>query len=357
MRSLPFLLVFLAGLPLACIPAADPGDGEAPGASARGGVPPSAQTGGRAGSGGAVMTGGTAVEPAGTGGMIGATGGRDGSGGAVVADSAAPVPDVGSHDAGGPADSAGPPPTGSVASPACAMGAKVPGPDGTQTIKQGERNRTFIIRLPSGYDGKRPFPILLAFHGAGGGAPSFESGAFAAISRMVAPKAIRIFPQAFAGNTWARDEPDDVKYIDLLFEWLKTNICYDEAKVFSSGQSSGAYFSHRLACDRGDLIRGIATNSGGKRREAPLDCAKPVSAWISGGKGDSAGHVMAAQQARDVWVKRAECSMTTMPTTPSPCVAYQGCRPGYKVHFCLHDGGHPLPGYAPSGIHNFLFGE
>jgi poly(3-hydroxybutyrate) depolymerase len=166
-----------------------------------------------------------------------------------------------------------------------------------------------------------------------------------------------VFPQAFGGNTWSRDEPDDVLYMDAVMEWLKTRVCYDSARVFAGGQSSGAYFSHRWACDRGTVVRAVTTNSGGQRRERALDCKSPVSAWVSTGASDDPGHVMGTRQARDAWAKLAGCTtMNPTPTMPSPCVAMQGCRPGYKVHYCEHGGGHAMPSYAPGGMVNFLFG-
>jgi len=233
----------------------------------------------------------------------------------------------------------------------------VPAPDGNQSLMDRGKNRTFIVRMPTGYDGKKPFPILLAFHGAGGGAAAFERGAFGGLSRMAAGDAIRIFPQAFGGNTWSRDEDDDVLFMDALIEWLKTRVCYDTARVFASGQSSGAYFSHRFACDRGQIVRAVATNSGGQRRERALDCKSPVSAWTSTGAMDNPGHVMGTRQARDVWAKLAGCSLEgARPTNPAPCVSYPNCRPGYAVHFCQHNGGHALPGYATNAIYTFLFG-
>ena len=134
------------------------------------------------------------------------------------------------------------------------------------------KSRTFIIRMPTGYDGKRALPVMFAFHGAGGGAAAFEKGVFGTLSKMAADKAVRIFPQAFGGNTWSRDEDDDVKFMDALIAWLGTKVCYDTARVFAVGQSSGSYFSHRFACDRGNIVRAVATNSGGQRKERPLEC-------------------------------------------------------------------------------------
>jgi polyhydroxybutyrate depolymerase len=145
-------------------------------------------------------------------------------------------------------------------------------------------------------------------------------------------------------------------FMDAIAQWLDGKVCYDKGQVFASGQSSGSYFSHRFACDRGNIVRAVATSSGGQRKERPLACKLPVSAWLSNGAGDDPGHVMGTQQARDIWAALAGCSKETVPVMPSPCVAYKGCRPGYAVHYCQHPGGHPFPSYGTAGVTGFLFG-
>jgi poly(3-hydroxybutyrate) depolymerase len=234
----------------------------------------------------------------------------------------------------------------------------VPGPGGVQTIMATGNSRRFILRMPGGYDGRRALPLMFAFHGAGGGAASFETGAFGALSRMTADRAVRVFPDALTG-TWSRDEKDDLLFIDAVIEWLKPRVCFDTARVFATGHSSGAYFSHRLACNRGKLIRAVATNSGGQRREYPLGpCDGPVAAWMSTGSSDNPGHVMGTQGARDEWLKTNRCGAERpIPASPSPCVAHPGCPRGFAVHYCQHPGGHALPGFASAAIFQFLFGS
>jgi polyhydroxybutyrate depolymerase len=249
-----------------------------------------------------------------------------------------------------------PPASGPLPSGACAGGAMMPGPSGNQTIQANGKSRTFIIHMPTGYDGKRALPLMFSFHGAGGGAAAFEGSAFGSIAKMAADKAVRIFPQAFAGDTWSRDEPDDVLFIDALMAWLEPKVCFDKSRVFATGHSSGAYFSHRLGCDRGGMyIRAVATNSGGQRKERALDCKSPVAAWMSTGRADNPGHVMGTQQARDVWAKLAGCTTMSTPTDPSPCVTMTGCREGYPVTYCEHGGGHAPPAFVPGAIYKFLF--
>jgi polyhydroxybutyrate depolymerase len=314
------------------------------------------ETGGSGGgeaTGGKPGTGGSPVQPG--------TGGAPMEGPTVKVDARAqetePTPDASApEDTGAPADSGSTAPAGITPSPACAGTAAKPPPSGNQTMMANGKNRTFIIRPPTGYDGKKPLPVLFLFHGAGGGAAAYEGSPFGSIGKMAADKAWRVLPQAYGGNTWSRDEPDDVKFMGELVTWLDGKICYDKAAVFATGQSSGAYFSHRFACDRGDIVRAVATNSGGQRKERPLECRTPVSAWTSTGLADDPGHVMGTRQADEVWRKLAGCSTEKVPTGVGPCMAYKGCNPGYAVHHCEHPGGHAPPGYAPGGAFQFLFG-
>jgi poly(3-hydroxybutyrate) depolymerase len=310
--------------------------------------------------------------PAGTGGAGGSSSGEPvsdaapnaGGSGGVAPDSGSPAADrsadlSGSSSAdaaveGGRADA--PPASDRGPSPACAAGAMVPGPNGAQTIMVTGKSRRFIIRMPGGYDGKKPLPVIFAFHGAGGNGASFETGVMAGLSRMAADRALRVFPDAL-GGTWSRDEKDDVMFIDAIIEWMSSRVCYDTGRIFVTGQSSGAYFANRVACDRTPIIRAVATNSGGQRREYPLGpCKAPAAAWLSNGASDNPGHVWGTQQARDEWLKTNHCAPgNPMPTSPAPCVSYPGCPAGYAVHYCQHPGGHGFPGYATGGIFNFFF--
>lgn len=319
--------------------------------------PPGTDTGGSDGTGGAPETGGSGG---------GAQGGKGGAGTTEIPpekpDARAPDPEpspdaTAAVDTGAPSDAGGgAAPMGVTPSPLCAGGAVMPPPSGNQTIMANGKNRTFIVRPPTGYDGKKPLPVMFAFHGAGGGAASFEGSVFGSVGKMAADKAWRVFPQAYGGNTWSRDEPDDVAFMGALMKWMDEKACYDKGAVFATGQSSGAYFSHRFACDRGDLVRAVATNSGGQRKERPLDCKSPVSSWTSTGLADDPGHVMGTRQANEVWRKLAGCSTETVPTGVGPCVAYKGCKPGYAVHHCEHPGGHAPPSYTAAGVYGFLFG-
>jgi len=76
----------------------------------------------------------------------------------------------------------------------------------------------------------------------------------------------------------------------------------------------------------------------------------------SGGRasGGSAGAGM-AQPIIDALVGYNGCSMDTKPVDPSPCVEYQGCRPGYPVVWCVRPNDpHAIPSFAAAAIAKFF---
>ena len=81
--------------------------------------------------------------------------------------------------------------------------------------------------------------------------------------------------------TWERDYMDDLLYFDAVAEWLKGHVCFDSGRIFATGQSSGAFFSHTLGCHRAGVLRALAPHAGGKRDFA--GCKGPVAAWIAHG--------------------------------------------------------------------------
>jgi polyhydroxybutyrate depolymerase len=124
--------------------------------------------------------------------------------------------------------------------------------------------------------------------------------------------------------------------------------------VFAGGLSSGGFFSNTLGCQRGDVLRGIAPVSAGPRDMN--NCKGNVAAWIADGKNDELVSPRQGMSARDFWLNRNGCS-TSNPRVigdATNCVAYDGCKAGFPVQWCLHDGGHFWPRSANLGLWTFF---
>jgi poly(3-hydroxybutyrate) depolymerase len=314
---------------------------------------------GAGGSGGPGGSGGSDQ----TGGKSGGAGGSGASGGSaadasVQGDDAAPDEPEPNGDGGatsGDTAPAPPPsPTTTTPSMACGMG-KAPPMQGYHTIQVGAAMRKYILRLPAAYDGKKPWPVIFAFHGAGGqDATTFDNGfGFKAAN---GDKAVLVFgealPRPAGGRSWMIDTAANMAFMDALIEWLKNNVCIDSSRLFATGQSSGGYFSQTLGCQRGHVFRAVAPSSGGIRDF--VNCMGNPAVWMSHGTGD-AGTLKDVADAKKYWLDHKKCSLTGMkPVDPAPCVAYQGCVDNVPFIFCEHNGGHPWPPYATKGVWTFF---
>jgi poly(3-hydroxybutyrate) depolymerase len=130
--------------------------------------------------------------------------------------------------------------------------------------------------------------------------------------------------------------------------------------VFSTGHSFGAMMTNALGCYRGDVLRAIAPVAGSPPnggRGGAATCTGEVAAWLAHGENDTTvDYMKSGIPSRDFWLTRNGCTMTSEPTTPSPCVAYQGCRDGLPVHWCVHQNMHDWPSFAGAGIWAFFAG-
>jgi poly(3-hydroxybutyrate) depolymerase len=353
------------------VPACQPSMGDPEPSSERGTGGSSSGSGGNAsGSGGSQSSAGSGGTPSGSG-----SGGSTGSGSGGSSDSTGGTTGGGTGGDSSPAGSGGS--TSDAGSTGTPDGSSEPGPSaptgGTKTsegcgtapmptvgyhdIDVGGLKRRFILRVPATYDGKKAWPVVFAFHGAGNqNASTFDKGfAFGPENK---DKTILIYGESLSSggsNTWMTlsQHPANMAYVDAMIDWAKKNLCIDPTRIFSTGQSSGGYFSQTLACQKGDVFRAVASNSGGERYFE--NCKGNPGVMLSYGKGDESSHTTAAMKATTFWIARKMCKADgPMPVDPSPCVSYQNCKDGIPFVLCAHPGGHPLPGYAPKGFWNFF---
>jgi polyhydroxybutyrate depolymerase len=369
----------------ACSPEATPAiDGGRSGAggttkTSAGGSAGTAPAAGGAGGGANVGTSmGAGGGGAGTGGVTGMGGAGTGGGaggGSSATDADNPdsgvAPDLGGSDS--TRDTASSPPrTGR--SPGC--GKPVMGSatswlrhdiDVTVAVEYVPRfsKRAYFTRPPANYDPQKAYPVT--FWGHGCGASGAESTPL--MGGPAAQNSIHVFLLAIGGcfSTSKANSPD-VPYFDLALSEIESQFCVDKSKIFVSGYSSGAWLSNLLACQRGDVIRGMGTAAGG----LPIDrgtCPGPVAAIMTGDTGDTANPIVNIDKAtgidrgsgaaRDRLLMENGCSKETMPWDPMfpGCVAYQGCKPGYPVVWCQTSGqGHSngvQGGLSPRGFWKF----
>ena len=294
---------------------------------------------GGAGSGGAGTAGG------GTGGgVVGAAGASAAgapasNGGAASAGGAASGGRGGAPATGGAAGQsaggAGGAAAGSKASAGCAAAA-------SQGLNQwvdgmvmtGGANRPYSVRLPSNYDFKRAYPVIVLLHGCGSGTNNVP------MEKATGADAILVRGTGSAADTcWDTSANGaDVAFFDAMVASVKAKFCADESRFFVVGYSSGSWLANQLTCIRANVLRGAATVTGGEAAQG--NCGGPVARIFIHDSDDTTNVISGSEKARDRQLTQNSCNKSAQPTPvdPSPCQLYSGCTAGYPVEWCQTSG-------------------
>jgi poly(3-hydroxybutyrate) depolymerase len=309
-----------------------PTGGASPGAGGAGTGGADAPTGGR-------VTGGVAAGGSGPG-----TGGTNRDGG--------PASSGGSTGAGG----------GTGAKPTAGCGLATFPASGKYTIDVGGTQRSYIIKLPTGFDNTKPFRLVMTWHGLGGTAERTANagyeGSYYGLEPLSNGQAIFTSGQGLSdsmGTGWANTNGQDVKFVKALVDYLRKTYCIDDSRIFSVGKSYGGLFSNTLGCAMGDVFRAIAPQSSWLETANPT-CVGQTAVFIDHGDTDTTIALSRGEAARDLWLKNNHCGTTTKPwdSPETTCVAYDGCDADKPVIWCKFSGGHVMPSWASAAVWKFL---
>jgi poly(3-hydroxybutyrate) depolymerase len=340
-------LGFLSSCSDQAVPSGQPSGGAPSGGSVQNGS--TAGSGGNASGGGASGSAGNLATGGDVSNQGGVTGGSAGSGSVTAAGAGS----------GGGAGTGGQAPNGGeveVASAGCNKPTTIePGTFAEATIG----GRKTWIRLPPTYDEKRVYPLVFVWKGCSSAGVSMLG-----MPNVVGEDAILAQGDFPAGadcyDTGDGSAYTDIPVFDALLEHVEANYCVDKAHVFSVGFSSGAWLTQLLACQRGDVLRGIGTIAG---------AFKPAFTKGATCAGDGLAAFMVSdlddhnnpfhdedndgdsvEAAVNHWLVANGCTDTTWtmqagtPATPdeSVCRAYAGCGDN-PVELCLTSGkGHDI---------------
>ncbi|KAK6984043.1 carbohydrate esterase family 1 protein [Favolaschia claudopus] len=128
-------------------------------------------------------------------------------------------------------------------------------------------SRSYSIHLPSSYDAKKPYPVVLGFHGSSSIGLFFEldtglsGGKYSNGTIMVYPSGLG---GAWAGANYSTASiPQDLAFISTLLDELRNGWCVDDSRIYATGMSIGAGFVNTLACSPvGDNFAAFAMGSG-----------------------------------------------------------------------------------------------
>jgi polyhydroxybutyrate depolymerase len=146
-------------------------------------------------------------------------------------------------------------------------------PPGTheKKLSYGGLARTYRVHIPPGYDGSKPVPLVLAFHGKGGTDATVEKrlGFDPVADRH---NFIVAYPQG-VNDYWNDGRPaprfpnaeqiDDVGFVsELISKCLTVEFRIDPSRIYATGFSNGGFFTQRLGWELSDKLAAIAPVAG-----------------------------------------------------------------------------------------------
>jgi polyhydroxybutyrate depolymerase len=243
--------------------------------------------------------------------------------------------------------------------------------------------RTYVLSAPEASGQGTALPVVFAWHGDGGSGEAIRTRL--GLETVANGGAIFVYPDGIETDTgwWALDSHaarnKDIALFDAILDRLSTTYCIDKTRVFSTGFSSGAFFTNHLACERGDRLRAIAPQSGGGpfwpdsayNDDGRLTCPTPaVPALIIHGNADGTvpndrtpSSLNGGWQSFEHWAywnhaaPRASYAFATDPAMPAPCVRARDLPADHPVFACfIDDLGHEVWAQAATVIWTFFSG-
>jgi polyhydroxybutyrate depolymerase len=221
---------------------------------------------------------------------------------------------------------------------------------GTFTVSGS--SRTTAVRLPTGYDPNRAYPVIVLLHGCGSGTNNVP------MENATGSNAILVRGTGSASGTcWSTTANGaDVALVDAMIADVKARFCADEGRLFTVGYSSGSWLVNQLTCIRAGVLRGAATVTGGEA--ASGNCGGPVARMFVHDTDDTDNVISGSEKARDRQLTQNGCdkSMAPVATDPSPCVRYPGCPAAYPVVWCATSGQkhNRQDSWVPAAFWNFF---
>jgi polyhydroxybutyrate depolymerase len=233
--------------------------------------------------------------------------------------------------------------------------------------------RTYLVHLPTSYDGSEELPMVIAMHGGFGNAYNMQNMSQLSV-KANQENFIVVYPEGVAGgalniSAWnagwccgyaSNANIDDVGFIDALIDSLSEDLAIDLNRVYATGMSNGGFMSYRLACELSHKIAAIAPVSASM---AMTSCSPnlpvPVIGFHSyldtnvpydGGQGDGASnhHNSPQDSVMNAWSALNNCQNendTLIQNNDYLHVRWDECDCQSAIHYYItEDGGHSWHG-------------
>jgi len=254
--------------------------------------------------------------------------------------------------------------------------AQGPQPDARQSLRVGDLERSYVLRLPAQRPAGKPLPLVLVLHGGGGNADYAER--MTGFTPLAMQEGFAVaYPEGssrFRGRllTWnarhccgyaMENKVDDVAFIDALISHLIAEHGIDPRRVYVTGMSNGGMMAHQLGISLSHRLAAIAPVVGALFGDE-AQAAYPVAALMINGEldrsvpfagGPPGGRFAYAWDGTPTWPASEQGSFWARANqcAPNPQLTREGsltrsdyrCPAGREVVLlALADNGHAWPG-------------
>lgn len=194
---------------------------------------------------------------------------------------------------------------------------------------------TSLYMFPEGYDGTKPFPLLIALHACGN--PNTE---FVSLTNNTgfATDYVRAFPNTpDSGQCWS-NYSGDVARVTAQYDELMSKYCIDQNRVFAIAHSSGAQLLVNILSHKSDAqhlnLKGISPVAAD-----PFNVALPMPVLYIDGQKDNQRSADSAKNTVAKFRAANSCADTSKPYTAiMGCTSTDSGRPQVTPGCNIYDG-------------------
>lgn len=235
--------------------------------------------------------------------------------------------------------------------------------DSNQTITVGTTTRSYLLHVPSKYDGTKPVPLILDFHAQPGSGATERSGS--PYPAQTDPEGvIMAFPSGLAGplgTSWnvgpcCVKDADDLGFARKVVAHVQTLACIDAKRVYAVGVAPGGGMAYLLACKAADVFAGVAPAAWDLLKDTVADCSpsrpitvisfRGISDFIVPYEGGYSTFVdsmpitfLGAQPTFKQWALIDGCTGAPSDPDSNGCSTYSSCAGGVVVTLCSKPNG------------------
>jgi polyhydroxybutyrate depolymerase len=222
-----------------------------------------------------------------------------------------------------------------------------------QQLMSGQRQRSYRLFVPPGYDGRTPIPLVFDLHGSGG--TSAGQARNSGFEDVAAREGFAVASLQADGGRWNvpvdEKRADDVAYVSDVIDHVAAQLCTDLSRIYATGFSGGGRMSSLLACVLNTRIAAVAPVSG-LRWPAPCG-GSPIPVLTFHGLADAQNPYSGKAQGRGAewlesvpdalagWARHNGCKPDVIlddPAGPLSTMHYADCRAGAEVRMIRIDG-------------------